>query len=120
MPFNCRPPLTLFRIQLPFACFICRQPFNQPVVTRCGHYFCEDCAIAHHKKDIRCFICKEPTLGIFNTATKILKRQAKIAKQKEQADEEEEEPEVKPDKSRNSSLDELGLETGEDAPTIVV
>lgn len=27
--------------ELPFACFICRQPFNRPVVTRCKHYFCE-------------------------------------------------------------------------------
>ena len=27
--------------ELPFACFICRQPFNNPVVTKCKHYFCE-------------------------------------------------------------------------------
>jgi len=30
---------------LPFACFICRQPFVDPVVTRCKHYFCEHCAV---------------------------------------------------------------------------
>ncbi|KAI8021166.1 Zinc finger CCCH domain-containing protein 1 [Camellia lanceoleosa] len=30
---------------LPFACFICRQPFVDPVVTRCKHYFCEHCAL---------------------------------------------------------------------------
>ncbi|KAH9318108.1 hypothetical protein KI387_019877, partial [Taxus chinensis] len=30
---------------LPFACFICRQPFQDPVVTRCKHYFCEHCAL---------------------------------------------------------------------------
>merc|ERR1711917_161899 len=29
---------------LPFKCIICRDNFKRPVVTRCGHYFCEDCA----------------------------------------------------------------------------
>lgn len=31
--------------ELPFACFICRQPFTDPVVTQCKHYFCEHCAL---------------------------------------------------------------------------
>ena len=31
--------------ELPFACFICREPFVDPVVTRCHHYFCEHCAL---------------------------------------------------------------------------
>ena len=30
---------------LPFACFICRQPFVDAVVTKCKHYFCEHCAL---------------------------------------------------------------------------
>ncbi|GJT44382.1 zinc finger CCCH domain-containing protein 1 [Tanacetum coccineum] len=30
---------------LPFACFICRQSFVDPVVTKCKHYFCEHCAL---------------------------------------------------------------------------
>ncbi|KAL9262422.1 Zinc finger CCCH domain-containing protein [Drosera capensis] len=30
---------------LPFACFICRNPFVDPVVTKCKHYFCEHCAL---------------------------------------------------------------------------
>lgn len=30
---------------LPFACFICRQPFEEPVVTKCKHYFCQHCAL---------------------------------------------------------------------------
>lgn len=25
---------------VPFACLICRQPFTEPIVTKCGHYFC--------------------------------------------------------------------------------
>jgi RING finger protein 113A len=68
--------------ELPFACFICRQPFKSPVVTLCGHYFCEDCALNHYRKDTRCFICKEQTKGIFNTAHKIIRKQKKIAEMK--------------------------------------
>ena len=30
---------------LPFACFICRQPFVDAVMTMCKHYFCEHCAL---------------------------------------------------------------------------
>ena len=35
--------------ELPFACFICRQPFVDPVVTKCKHYFCEHCALKVRK-----------------------------------------------------------------------
>lgn len=56
---------------LPFACFICRERFEDPVATRCGHYFCESCALQRMKKSSRCAVCNEPTHGIFNTATKI-------------------------------------------------
>jgi RING finger protein 113A len=34
---------------LPFACLSCRLPWEEcksgPVVTRCRHYFCENCAL---------------------------------------------------------------------------
>lgn len=59
---------------LPFACFICRQPFRDPVVTKCKHYFCEHCALKHHDKNKKCFVCNKPTLGLFNTAHEIKKR----------------------------------------------
>lgn len=26
--------------EVPFACLICRNPFTDPVITKCGHYFC--------------------------------------------------------------------------------
>uniref|UniRef100_A0A5B7AEL7 Putative Zinc finger CCCH domain-containing protein 1 n=1 Tax=Davidia involucrata TaxID=16924 RepID=A0A5B7AEL7_DAVIN len=61
---------------LPFACFICRQPFVDPVVTKCKHYFCEHCALKHHSKNKKCFVCNKPTLGIFNTAHEIRKKMA--------------------------------------------
>ncbi|CAM8917669.1 unnamed protein product [Rhodiola kirilowii] len=57
---------------LPFACFICRKSFVDPVVTTCKHYFCEHCALKHHSNNKKCFVCnKKPTLGIFNTAHEI-------------------------------------------------
>ncbi|KAJ8444720.1 hypothetical protein Cgig2_030394 [Carnegiea gigantea] len=37
---------------LPFACFICRQPFVDPVVTKCKHYFCEHCALKVGKNSL--------------------------------------------------------------------
>jgi RING finger protein 113A len=32
-------------VVLPVACFLCREPFVDPVVTKCKHYFCEHCAL---------------------------------------------------------------------------
>ncbi|RUS72239.1 hypothetical protein EGW08_019993, partial [Elysia chlorotica] len=53
---------------MPFKCFICRNSFKDPVVTKCKHYFCEKCALSHYRKSKRCFVCGEPTGGIFNPA----------------------------------------------------
>ncbi|KAI3444430.1 hypothetical protein Pfo_001095 [Paulownia fortunei] len=61
---------------LPFACFICREPFVDPVVTKCKHYFCEHCALKHHARNKKCFVCDQPTNGIFNTAFEIRKKMA--------------------------------------------
>jgi len=68
--------------KLPFACFICKQPFKNPVVTKCKHYFCEDCALEHYQKDQRCATCKENTSGIFNVALDIIKRVKQVEEQK--------------------------------------
>ena len=57
---------------IPFKCIICRDNFKRPVVTRCGHYFCEDCALGHYKKSKRCFVCSKQTNGIFNMAKNIV------------------------------------------------
>jgi len=65
---------------LPFACLMCRNPFVDPVVTRCEHYFCESCALGRYAKDTKCFVCNQQTLGVFNTAHKVLARQTKQKK----------------------------------------
>ena len=45
---------------LPFACLICRRPWSDvrdPVVTKCRHYFCEQCALQHNAKTKLCAAC---------------------------------------------------------------
>ena len=61
---------------LPFACFICRQDFTSPIVTLCGHYFCEACALRTMKSDTRCPVCQKQTSGVFNRAHKLIKQLA--------------------------------------------
>lgn len=67
---------------IPFACIICRQPYTDPVVTKCHHYFCQACAIKRYSKNPKCAACGAPTNGIFNKADKIIARsKAKRAKE---------------------------------------
>ena len=66
---------------VPFACLICRKNYTDPIVTRCGHYFCSPCAIKRFAKTPKCLACGAPTGGIFNRADKVI---AKIRKRKEQ------------------------------------
>jgi RING finger protein 113A len=61
---------------LPFACFICRSDFNNPVVTLCGHYFCQACILLQTKEDSRCPVCQKQTSGVFNAAHKLNKQLA--------------------------------------------
>lgn len=58
--------------ELPFACHICRKDFVQPVVTECGHYFCEECAVKRIQTDPSCPICKAFLDGTLNIPTKLL------------------------------------------------
>jgi RING finger protein 113A len=67
---------------IPFACLICRKPYTDPIVTKCGHYFCQACAIKKYAKNPKCTACGAPTNGIFNKADKIIAR-AKAKRMKE-------------------------------------
>ncbi|XP_024289550.2 E3 ubiquitin-protein ligase RNF113A [Oncorhynchus tshawytscha] len=62
---------------MPFKCFICRESFKNPVITKCQHYFCETCALQHYRKSQRCYVCNVQTNGVFNPAKELA---AKIAK----------------------------------------
>ncbi|EZA59678.1 hypothetical protein DMN91_005431 [Ooceraea biroi] len=68
---------------LPFKCFICRDSFTDPVITKCKHYFCEKCALERYKKSTRCYICNAQTNGIFNPAKELIARTKMEEKEKE-------------------------------------
>ena len=78
--FTVKPDGEEIEDDLPFACSICRGDFIDPVVTRCGHYYCEKCALEKWKKGTRCFLCGENTKGIFNSAPKLIARLKKMKK----------------------------------------
>ena len=58
--------------EIPFKCFICRQTFQNPVVTKCRHYFCESCALQHFRTTPRCYVCDQQTNGVFNPAKELI------------------------------------------------
>ncbi|KII92681.1 hypothetical protein PLICRDRAFT_104094 [Plicaturopsis crispa FD-325 SS-3] len=67
---------------VPFACLICRKHYTDPIVTRCGHYFCSACAIKRFARTPKCLACGAPTGGIFNRADKIIEKIEKKRKDK--------------------------------------
>ena len=61
--------------EIPFACVICKKEYKNPIVTKCVHYFCEQCAIdRYRKKNPSCAICGGRTDGVFNTAKGLQKK----------------------------------------------
>ena len=69
---------------VPFVCLICREDYEDPVVTKCGHYFCMTCAIKRYKKTPNCLVCGTGTMGIFNRAKDFEKKlEAKRKRQEE-------------------------------------
>ncbi|PQE15774.1 hypothetical protein CJF30_00006172 [Rutstroemia sp. NJR-2017a BBW] len=89
---------------IPFACIICREKYKDPIVTKCGHYFCESCALKRYRKDPSCAACGAGTGGVFNVAKglkKLLDRKRERARKLreeaiangEEVDEDEEEEE---------------------------
>jgi RING finger protein 113A len=60
-----------FLESIPFACIICKKPYTNPIVTKCGHYFCESCALQRYRKNPSCAACGAGTGGVFNVAKKL-------------------------------------------------
>jgi RING finger protein 113A len=56
---------------IPFKCIICKEDYKNPIVTKCGHYFCEACALKRYRKDPSCAACATGTGGVFNVAKKL-------------------------------------------------
>lgn len=67
---------------IPFVCLICRGPYRSPIITRCGHYFCEPCALTRYRKDPSCAQCGAGTNGVFNSGKRLQKL---LDKKKERA-----------------------------------
>lgn len=74
---------------IPFACIICRHKYKDPIVTKCGHYFCESCALKRYRKDPSCAACGASTGGVFNVAKGLKKlldrKREKAAKRRQKA-----------------------------------
>ena len=73
---------------IPFACIICKEKYKDPIITRCGHYFCESCALKRYRKDPSCAACGAGTGGVFNVARglkKLLERKRERAQKRRQA-----------------------------------
>ncbi|KAH0438079.1 Pre-mRNA-splicing factor cwc-24 [Colletotrichum kahawae] len=72
---------------IPFVCIICEEAYKAPIITRCGHYFCEPCALKRYRKDPTCAACGSGTNGVFNSASrlkKLLERKRERAAKKRQ------------------------------------
>ncbi|KAI9648981.1 RNA-splicing factor [Ciborinia camelliae] len=68
---------------IPFACILCREKYKDPIITKCGHYFCESCALKRYRKDPSCAACGAGTSGVFNVAKglkKILEKKRERAR----------------------------------------
>ncbi|RSM04355.1 Pre-mRNA-splicing factor cwc24 [Fusarium ambrosium] len=62
-----------FLQSIPFTCIICKASCKEPIVTRCGHYFCQPCALKRYRKDPTCAACGADTNGVFNSAKRLEK-----------------------------------------------
>lgn len=64
---------------LPFACHLCRNPFTDPVVTNCNHYYCQQCIMTHvQRESSACPICGKDTGGVFNHPSKLLSKKRRL------------------------------------------
>jgi hypothetical protein len=64
---------------LPFACLLCRKHFTEPVVTTCGHFFCEGCIMNHVQTvSANCPVCSKDTFSVFNQPTKLMAKKRKV------------------------------------------
>ena len=81
--------------KIPFACLICKGPYKSPIVTKCGHYFCEACSLKRYRKDPTCAQCSAKTYGVFNGAKNLQRLLEKKQKweDKKKAEKEAEEKE---------------------------
>jgi RING finger protein 113A len=75
---------------------------HQLTYDRCGHYFCEKCAIEHFRKSPKCFACGQTTHGVFAVAKDLI---TKLKAKKERMEKRIEE--IQKQNTANLSGDEM-------------
>ncbi|KAB0344369.1 hypothetical protein FD754_021295 [Muntiacus muntjak] len=50
--------------EIPFKGFLCRLTFQNPVITKCRHYFCERYPLQLFHTTPRCYVCDQQTNGV--------------------------------------------------------
>ncbi|KAA8907815.1 hypothetical protein TRICI_004896 [Trichomonascus ciferrii] len=70
-PQESEPENTVEKEQIPFKCVICKNDYTSPVVTKCNHYFCEECFLNEYRRKKGCFICGRDTMGVAQPAKKL-------------------------------------------------
>lgn len=82
--------------EVPFKCVICKDDYKSPIQTKCGHYFCEKCAVERYKKkNPGCAICGRRTDGVFNGAKGFQKKLDRAREREEERRKKEEEEKEK-------------------------
>ena len=81
-----------------------------PVVTRCGHYFCEKCATEEYKTTSKCSQCGAETHGILNTANRIIDKLEK--RQREAAEAQGDEKQRQTDIQEQAEATPSGTDSG--------
>jgi len=61
-------------LKVPELCGFCNEKLKNPIITLCGHFFCEKCALSNYSKSANCFSCQKPTNGTFNDGVQVIKK----------------------------------------------
>jgi RING finger protein 113A len=57
--------------QVPFKCVLCKNDYQSPIKTECGHIYCKSCFLSRYKsKNSSCFICGRETNGVIKPVSK--------------------------------------------------
>ncbi|CAB07242.2 putative E3 ubiquitin-protein ligase rnf113 [Caenorhabditis elegans] len=100
----------------PEDCFICGNPFVDPIVTKCKHYFCTGCALKSFQKSSKCPICQQNTENIMNTAKELLTYLKRKKQQQKQEAEKQEEEKDSDDDEKPHECDDHHHHDHEDEP----
>jgi RING finger protein 113A len=64
---------------LPFACYLCRSHFTDPVITSCSHFFCQQCIMNYVRETSEhCPVCNKDTHSVFNEPSKLIAKKRRV------------------------------------------